>query len=69
MRRLALIFLSMLGLGAVLAGSAPGDGGPTDDYLVRAYFDNAGFLVANEEVRVAGANVGTIDSVDVTRPV
>ncbi|MBK5116534.1 MAG: MCE family protein [Thermoleophilia bacterium] len=68
MRRLALIFVSMLGLGAVLASSAPGDGGPTDDYLVRAYFDNAGFLVENEEVRVAGANVGTIDSVDVARP-
>jgi phospholipid/cholesterol/gamma-HCH transport system substrate-binding protein len=68
MRRLALIFVAMVGLGAVLAASAPGDGGPTDDYLVRAYFDNAGFLVENEEVRIAGANVGTIDSVDVTLP-
>ena len=28
----------------------------TDDYLVRAYFDNAGFLVNGEEVRIAGAN-------------
>lgn len=68
MRRIALIVLSALALGAVLATSAPGDGGPTDDYLVRAYFDNAGFLVQDEEVRIAGANVGTIDSVDVTRP-
>ena len=68
MRRIALIFLSALALGAVLATSAPGDGGPTDDYLVRAYFDNAGFLVEDEEVRIAGANVGTISSVDVARP-
>jgi ABC-type transporter Mla subunit MlaD len=68
MRRIALIVLSALTLGAVLATSAPGDGGPDGEYLVRAYFDNAGFLVEDEEVRIAGANVGTISSVDVTRP-
>ena len=68
MRRIALILIAMLGLGAVLASSAPGDGGGDGQYLVRAYFDNAGFLVNDEEVRIAGANVGTVDSVDVTRP-
>jgi phospholipid/cholesterol/gamma-HCH transport system substrate-binding protein len=68
MRRIALIVLSMLALGAVLATSAPGDGGPSGEYQVRAYFDNAGFLVEDEEVRIAGANVGTVASVDVARP-
>ncbi len=68
MRRLVVIFLILVGLGSVLATTAPGDGGPTGEYLVRAYFDNAGFLVEDEEVRVAGAYVGTIDSVDVTHP-
>jgi ABC-type transporter Mla subunit MlaD len=39
-----------------------------DGYLVRAVFDNGSFLVPGEEVRVAGASVGTIESVDVTMP-
>ena len=70
MRRLALIATLLAGLvvAAFLASGAEGDGGPTDSYLVRGYFDNAGFLVHDEEVRIAGATVGTIDSVDVTRP-
>ena len=37
-----------------------------DAYLVRAIFDNGAFVVADEEVRIAGARVGVIDSVDVT---
>ena len=37
-------------------------------YLVRAVFDNGSFLVPGEEVRVAGASVGKIESVDVTQP-
>ena len=39
-----------------------------DAYVVRAIFDNGGFMVAEEEVRVAGATVGEIESVDVTLP-
>jgi phospholipid/cholesterol/gamma-HCH transport system substrate-binding protein len=39
-----------------------------DGYRVRAIFDNGGFMVKGEQVRVAGANVGTIESVDVTMP-
>jgi phospholipid/cholesterol/gamma-HCH transport system substrate-binding protein len=35
-------------------------------YLVRAVFDNAGFAVPGEDVKVAGVKVGTIDSLDVT---
>ena len=33
-----------------------------------AIFDNGGFMVNGEEVRVAGANVGEIESVGVTMP-
>jgi ABC-type transporter Mla subunit MlaD len=40
----------------------------SDGYKVRAVFDNGGFMVKGEQVRVAGANVGTIESVDVTMP-
>jgi phospholipid/cholesterol/gamma-HCH transport system substrate-binding protein len=43
-------------------------GGEDDAYRVRAIFDNSSFLVSGEEVRVAGATVGEIESVDVTRP-
>ena len=49
----------------VLISSGGGEG---DAYVVRAVFDNGGFMVKGEEVRVAGANVGEIESVDVTMP-
>jgi phospholipid/cholesterol/gamma-HCH transport system substrate-binding protein len=47
---------------------ASGGGGDEDGYKVRAIFDNGAFMVKDEQVRVAGANVGTIESVDVTMP-
>ena len=43
-------------------------GGSNDGYVVRAVFDNGSFMVNGEQVRVAGANVGTIESVDVSMP-
>ena len=46
----------------------PAEGGDGGRYLIRAIFDNAGFVVQGEEVRVAGATVGVVESVDVTRP-
>jgi phospholipid/cholesterol/gamma-HCH transport system substrate-binding protein len=42
-----------------------GNGG---GYVVRAIFDNGSFMVPGELVRVAGADVGEIESVDVTMP-
>lgn len=68
MSRARLLTASALLVAAVvvvvlLLGSSSGGG-----YKVRAIFDNGGFLVTDEEVRVAGANVGTIESVDVTLP-
>jgi phospholipid/cholesterol/gamma-HCH transport system substrate-binding protein len=66
MRRVAAI-IGILGVGALLVvGQAAGGSG--GDYEVRAIFDNGNFLVAGEEVRVAGAAVGSVSSVDVTMP-
>jgi ABC-type transporter Mla subunit MlaD len=54
---------------AVVAVVSIASGGNGDDaYRVRAVFDNGAFMVPDEEVRVAGANVGTIESVDVSMP-
>jgi ABC-type transporter Mla subunit MlaD len=49
----------------IVSGGGNGNG---NAYTVRAVFDNGGFMVNGEQVRVAGANVGTIDSVDVSLP-
>ena len=45
-----------------------GGGKDNSGYVVRAIFDSGGFMVKGEEVRVAGANVGEIESVGVTMP-
>ncbi|MEX2448512.1 MAG: hypothetical protein WD404_07190 [Solirubrobacterales bacterium] len=63
-KALLAIVLAALVVAAVLLAS----GGEDDRYLVRGIFDSGGFMVKGEEVRVAGANVGTIESVDVTVP-
>jgi phospholipid/cholesterol/gamma-HCH transport system substrate-binding protein len=41
-------------------------GGDASPYLVRAIFDNAGFIVPGEDVKVAGVQVGKVDSLDIT---
>ena len=66
MRRIALILAGLLlaALLIALPAIATSDGG--DGYRVRAYFDNGSFVVPGEEVRVAGATVGTIQSVGVS---
>jgi phospholipid/cholesterol/gamma-HCH transport system substrate-binding protein len=63
----------LLVLGLVVAVVAvvllvSGDDDFSDGYRVRAVFDNGGFMVKGEEVRVAGATVGEIESVDVSMP-
>jgi phospholipid/cholesterol/gamma-HCH transport system substrate-binding protein len=66
MRRIAAIVALLATATLVLFGqAASGDG---DEYEVRAIFDNGGFLVPGEQVRVAGATVGSVSSVDVTLP-
>ena len=63
MRRLALIVLAFIVPSAlVLAGA--GDSGKA--YRVKAIFDSAAFVVAGEDVKVAGVRVGKIASLAVT---
>ncbi len=65
MRRIAAIFaLGVTVVALALFGSAAG--GEEGTYEVRAIFDNGGFLVVDEEVRIAGAKVGRISEVEVT---
>jgi ABC-type transporter Mla subunit MlaD len=45
-----------------------GGGSGNSGYVVRGIFDSGGFMVSGEEVRVAGATVGEIESVGVTMP-
>jgi ABC-type transporter Mla subunit MlaD len=67
MRRLALIAVVLVAAATAAAvASASGAGGGNGTYRVRAIFDDASFAVAGEQVRVAGAPVGSIDSLSVT---
>ncbi len=66
MRRIALITSGVLVAALLIALPAIGSDGTSGDYRVRGIFDNGSFVVNGEQVRVAGANVGTVESVDVT---
>jgi phospholipid/cholesterol/gamma-HCH transport system substrate-binding protein len=66
MRKLLIaLAVAVVAVAIVLLATGSDD---DDAYLVRAVFDNSSFLVEGEEVRVAGATVGKIEQVDVTRP-
>jgi len=64
MRRIvtALAVAALVSVALVLVAA----GGDDDGYRVRAIFDNVSAAVPGEEVKVAGAPVGTIESLDVT---
>jgi phospholipid/cholesterol/gamma-HCH transport system substrate-binding protein len=64
-RLIPVVVLAAIVVAIVLLVSG---GGSSSGYLVRAVFDNGAFMVPGEQVRVAGANVGTIESVSVSRP-
>jgi ABC-type transporter Mla subunit MlaD len=66
MRRVALILAGLLVAGLLISLPAIGSNGTSGDYKVRGIFDNGSFVVTGEDVRVAGANVGSVESVDVT---
>ncbi|HVY96886.1 MAG TPA: MlaD family protein [Solirubrobacterales bacterium] len=66
MRR-AIIALALVAAVVVVVLLVSGGGGG-NGYVVRAVFDNGAFMVKGEQVRVAGANVGTIKSVSVSQP-
>ncbi len=68
MRRLALIALVLVAAATIAAvASASGSGDGAGNYRVRAIFDDASFAVPGEQVRVAGAPVGSIASLEVTK--
>lgn len=59
----ALVVVVVFATGAAGSGD---DGRGGDGYHVRAVFDNASFLVAGEDVKIAGVKVGEIVELDVT---
>jgi virulence factor Mce-like protein len=60
---LAVAALALVALVFVAAAADDSDGG---DYRIRAIFDNVASAVEGEDVKIAGARVGTIESLDVT---
>jgi phospholipid/cholesterol/gamma-HCH transport system substrate-binding protein len=66
MRRIVLIAAGLLFAAMLIALPAIGSNGTSGTYLVRGYFDNGSFVVSGEQVRIAGATVGTVKSVDVS---
>ncbi|MFL5912655.1 MAG: MlaD family protein [Gaiellaceae bacterium] len=66
MRRIVIAGLLVLlaASGAVMTAARQGGGGKT--YRVDAIFDNAGFLISGQDVKVAGAKVGQVVGVHVT---
>jgi ABC-type transporter Mla subunit MlaD len=65
-RRRLIIGLILAAVAVVLVLVITRDDGD-EGYVVRAIFDNGGFMVKGELVRVAGADVGEVKEVDVTR--
>jgi phospholipid/cholesterol/gamma-HCH transport system substrate-binding protein len=68
MSRRAIVSTLLLVAAVVVVVLLVSGGSSSDGYRVRAIFDNGAFMVNGEQVRVAGANVGTIESVSVSRP-
>ncbi len=66
MRRLALIGVALVAVAVVAIVLVSSSSGGGDPYQVRAIFDDASFAVQGEDVRIAGAPVGTISSLAVT---
>jgi phospholipid/cholesterol/gamma-HCH transport system substrate-binding protein len=62
-----IVPVAACGLAIGLAGAfATGTGRGGDGYLVRAVFDNASFVIAGEDVKIAGVKVGSIAGVELT---
>lgn len=65
MRRL----LSALGIAAAVAAAlvAGGAGGSEESYRVAAIFDDAAHLIPGQDVKIAGARVGSVTDISLTR--
>ena len=66
MRRILAIVGALVAIGLLFALPGALGAGSGGTYEVRGIFDNGAFVVDGEEVRVAGATVGTIKEVDVS---
>jgi virulence factor Mce-like protein len=67
MRRLIVIGCVLLATGVVaVLGTGAGENDEAGTYEVRAIFDNAFSLIAGEDVRISGVNVGKITDLEVT---
>ncbi len=69
MRRLALVAALVAIAGALIVSSRSSgdDGSGGGAYRVTAIFDNAGAAYPGEDVKAAGARIGSIEKLDVTR--
>jgi ABC-type transporter Mla subunit MlaD len=65
MRRLAAIAVGIAA--SVVALVTLGAGGTSGSYRVDALFDNADFLISGQDVKIAGARVGSVEKVGLTR--
>jgi phospholipid/cholesterol/gamma-HCH transport system substrate-binding protein len=66
MRRLAAIGTVLLAAAIAFALTAFGGAAGSHPYRFDAIFDNASFLIPGQDVRIAGANVGSVTRVSVT---
>jgi phospholipid/cholesterol/gamma-HCH transport system substrate-binding protein len=57
-----VLVLAVVVVAVILVSSREGE----QPYQVRAIFDNAGFVIAGEDVKIAGVKVGKVSSLDVT---
>jgi len=60
-----LVAVLALGLGLLLSAAGGGEEGD-GDYRVDAIFLNAGFLIPGQDVKIAGAKVGSVEDVTLT---
>jgi ABC-type transporter Mla subunit MlaD len=65
-RRLTALLLGVCALAGVLVALGAGGGGGARGYRVDAIFDNADFLVSGQDVKIAGAVVGSVTGVHLT---
>lgn len=67
MRRVLAIGLLVLAVPAAILLGAGAGGDHKGTYKVRGIFDNASFLISGQDVKVAGAKVGSVESLDVQK--